>query len=158
MDIYPLSAGISWDEDGSGRTSVCPVGSSHGEEMGPVPSGDKCNNSMAFVSLPPSLLTLFKYCVKYLQASNLVFLTLHPFLWIVLLPSASSLFLLKAFHSNCPIPSVLNTLQFQQDQVNIFICPEQAVLQLSHFLPESHGEVCFPGRESSPHRIKMREM
>lgn len=70
----------------------------------------KCN-SMGFVS--PSLIThpFQVLCLVFMgQASNLVFLTLHQFLWIVLLPSASSLFLPKAFQSNDPIPSVLNKL------------------------------------------------
>lgn len=62
---------ISWDEYRSDRTSVCPVGSSHGEKMGPVPSGGKCN-SMGFVSLPPSSHALFKYYVKYLQVGLLI--------------------------------------------------------------------------------------
>lgn len=58
---------ISPDSLGTGQrdsTSGCPVGNCHREEMGLVPAGDKCRR-MGFVSLPPSLLTLFKDRVRY---------------------------------------------------------------------------------------------
>lgn len=121
------------------------------EGMAPVPAGGTCR----FCVSP-----FVKHCVKYLQVRLLIWsCSPFPLLCIPLLPSASSLCLPRAFHSNCPIPSVLKELQLQEDQPNVFISRILLVKKGCYsFVISFLKAMVNSALLACPHRIKTRKM
>ena len=141
----------------------CPVPSSCGGEMSPVLQVTSaivwvlCLSLSHCLPIFSTILSVKKLRLPTWFSSPCISFSGSP--CCPLLPASS---FPRCYIRTVPFPLCLIHCSFsrtQLDQVNLFICPEQVVLQLSHFLPKSRGEeVCSPGQERSPHKIIKREM